>query len=108
MNSTFIENEANFDGGAFKWYGITPKFFEYHNTFINNSAIYGPDNASFASRLQIEIYDILNNKTHPIYSSLNSLDMPFIPNVAVGKNMDYDIKVKVLDFDENIVHSAQG
>ena len=51
----FDSNKANFEGGAIKWNMVEPLIYK-DNIFINNSAIYGDNNAAFPYKIEIEYF----------------------------------------------------
>lgn len=54
-NNTFKNNEATVGGAIYIAFISSINFnFIWENTFINNKAEYGPNYASYASRLQIQ------------------------------------------------------
>ena len=68
QNNDFIGNVAEIKGGAITWQHSPSEFI--NNTFLNNSAVYGPNIASYAVKLkpltadkQIKAY--LNDTMHP-------------------------------------------
>lgn len=105
----FIRNKARLDGGAFKWYGKVPNFASLNNLYDKNDALYGVNNASFPTKLSLEIYNKTNKSDLKlIYSSFTSNKICIIPGVSVGNQIDYDIIVKILDIDDNVVSSVDG
>ena len=97
------------DGGAFKWYGRSPNFTELNNFYDKNDALYGLNNASFPAKISMEIYNNTNKSDLKlIYSSFTSEKIGIIPEVSVGNQIDYDLLVKILDIDDNIVSSVDG
>ena len=53
IDTVFTNNYAEKDGGGIKWNNIQP--FILNSTFLNNTAIYGKDKASFPARLRLII-----------------------------------------------------
>jgi hypothetical protein len=46
-----VGNTAETEGGAIKFNGVAPIFYEDSNIFIKNKALYGPNIASYAVKI---------------------------------------------------------
>ena len=85
-NSTFSNNVAEVSGGGIMYNLYRPSFS--YLTFINNSALYGPDIGSYAIKLEIE------NSTQNII---------YLNNATSGK-VSQTFKVKILDYDNQVMN----
>lgn len=93
-NSEFTNNSSPFEGGAVQWVDVQPLI--YNVTFINNTAKYGGDLASYPVALKIYDYDNL---------LLKNSDLPVI---ASGQSADVILYVALVDHYGNIVTSRSG
>ena len=106
FNNIFISNEASEEGGAIKWSSSKP-FIDISNIFVENTAQYGDDLASFPIKLRLIVY------TDKTMSSLvfdsNSLNESLIlNNVSSGNPIQYVLLVQMVDVYENIVTINEG
>lgn len=69
----FLNNIAGIEGGAFKYVETPPVFLTKNNTFVGktNTAIYGPNYAAYAVKMQFKIYQ-------PLGDDINLAKMSFI------------------------------
>ena len=80
----FTNNTALDAGGAIKWDDVMPSNLT-NNTYLNNSAFYGPDIASYPINLiRIDSHNM-------------TLDDEPIENVASGLPANYTIRMELLD-----------
>lgn len=82
----FTNNTALIAGGAIKWDDVMPSNLA-NNTYLNNTAFYGSDIASYPINL------IRNNSL----SQNLTLDDEPIENVASGLPANYTIRMELLD-----------
>ncbi len=80
-----------------------------NNYFLNNSATYGNDKASYAIRLGLKVY-VLNNKKQLLYNSLIENKTQFtILNQIPGILMNISLEFLALDyFNQTVVSLNQG
>ncbi|CAG9331588.1 unnamed protein product [Blepharisma stoltei] len=91
-SNSFINNIASYNGGAISWDNSKP-FFD-NNHFENNSAIYGPDIASFPTMMIF-----LNNDTRSLQSKTMSKDRSILvlDNVASGQTNNPSLVFALVD-----------
>lgn len=111
--SNFVNNKALIEGGAIKWNDEKPYCF--NNTFINNSAIYGENIASFPLRMILNYFDkkefseskytapkkdeILLNKSEKIIT---------LTNISSGNSIPFVLEFILVDVYGKIVNLNQG
>lgn len=88
----FENNTALSEGGVLKWKEIQPSFNNV-NTYTNNNAIYGPINAAFPFRINLEYYPNQNS----ICLDGNSQCYIQIPNIASGNILDLKLRFAIKD-----------
>lgn len=112
-NNIFVNNSASIEGGCVKWNDEEPLF--ENNTFINNSAIYGENIASFPIRLILNFFYKNNfsdynysfpNKDENLWN--NSKLNIFLTNIGSGNSIPYVLEFIVLDVYGKIVNLDQG
>lgn len=90
--NTFENNIALLEGGVIKWKEIRPIFIN-NNTFSNNFAIYGPINAAFPFRINLEY--------HPTQKKicLEGVNQCYIQlsNIGSGNNLDLKLRFTIKD-----------
>jgi predicted outer membrane repeat protein len=83
-NSSFMSNSASTQGGGIYWTGSQPQLTNL--TYSNNSALYGPDIASFAYSMQL-------------LTSRRLADL----EVASGQSIDWSIQVALVDHYDQVI-----
>jgi len=73
-SNIFNSNVAFTEGGAVKWNDENPTFID--NTFLNNSALYGADIASFPIRIILKCWPSDDNE---------SISLPSIDDILWNK-----------------------
>ena len=104
-NNNFNSNEALIEGGAIKWIEIEPKIDNSSNLFYNNSAQYGPINAGFPFRIEMESTDLqtiicLNESSTSCYKQ--------IPDLSSGTSLNLSLIFSLKDFYNKTVSSINS
>lgn len=107
----FQENSAKIEGGAIKWSDEQPLII--NNTFLNNSALYGNDIASFPLRLILNVY--LRNQTkmipepnkNEVLKQNSSVNLK-LGNISSGNEIPYILQFLVVDVYGKIVNLDSG
>jgi len=81
----FNENSASVSGGAIKYDSLRPHMD--NNSFINNSAVYGPNIGSYPVRIKIKG---------------TNTDQIILNNVGSGVDEDLNIEMALYDYDNQI------
>ena len=107
----FINNNAYLEGGAFKWTARLP--MKINNTFINNSAKYGQDEASVPMDIMLKVYrnedsNISLGELKPIYSSYNSAERLRLNDLLSGENVNYTFQFEIVDYYKQTITTLDG
>ncbi|CAG9325081.1 unnamed protein product [Blepharisma stoltei] len=94
----FTRNKAINNGGAISWDSSNPVIID--NFFVNNSARYGPDIASYPFKL---IY--INTKRENQYLNSPSSSMPTISGIAPGQKSEQPITCAIVDHYDQIIYT---
>ncbi|CAI2373025.1 unnamed protein product [Moneuplotes crassus] len=86
-NVTFTNNSASVQGGAIYYNLIRPKIF--NSTFINNSAQYGPDLASYPVKMKMK-----NDSDSQIH----------LTGIGSGVVISAPVKLALLDYDNQVMN----
>ena len=111
MRNSFIENKAKLDGGAIK---RTNRFItKINNIFINNTAKYGPDEASIPINIMLKVYKKTEGNealkdSQPIYSSYNNSERLHLYELNSGEFLSYIFHFDVVDHYDQIVTTLDG
>ena len=86
-NNVFNSNQAYSEGGAIKWIEVEP-VIPKSNIFYNNSALYGPINAAFPFRIELEynLFSInvcLNGSLTYCYPQISDLSSGSALNISL-------------------------
>lgn len=103
MGNTFTNNHAFSEGGAIKWKEVEPFLWD-NNNFINNSAIYGNNDAAFPFRIEMEI----NNSKEQICFNQSKDCISIISNVGSGSPLNISFKFIVKDIYNQTIESLTG
>ena len=115
-NVTFELNSALLEGGALKYTYKHPEFQDV--VFAKNSALYGPNYASYAIRIVFKIFNPKNGylfcfftvnlfKASEIYfDSSSDKSLFFFNNAASGQELDKSIRLVLIDEDNQEILSA--
>ena len=115
-DNVFENNTAKIDGGAIMWSDESPDLC--NNTFINNSAIYGENIASFPIRIILNIYNgtsddgsnsnvIFPQKDDILWNNTRET-MLLLDNISSGNIIPYVLQFQVLDTYGKIVNLDNG
>ena len=85
IDVNFNENSASVSGGAIKYDSLRPHMD--NNSFINNSAVYGPNIGSYPVRIKIKG---------------TNTDQIILNNVGSGVDEDLNIEMALYDYDNQI------
>ena len=112
FNNTFSSNKATIEGGAIKWNDEMPVFL--NNKFVNNSAIYGENIASFPIRIITKIYDSNDPNITIEFPKINEILWPnnysnlTMPNISSGNYVPYILQFLILDVYGKIMNLDGG
>lgn len=111
LNNIFEENTAKLEGGAIKRKARNIK--KISNTFINNSAVYGPDEASIPVRIMLKVYkkQEANHATKdekPIYSSYFNSERLRLTDLNSGDDLNLTFYFYVVDYYNETVATLDG
>ena len=105
-----MNNSAYIEGGAIKWNNEEPLFF--NNSFVNNSATYGSDVASFPTRIILKIYNNSDNIAIPDKNEIlwpqSNHEITILNNVSSGNTVQYTLQFILLDTYGKIVNLDIG
>lgn len=111
--SNFVNNKAIIEGGAIKWNDEKPYFF--NNTFINNSAIYGEDIASFPLRMILNYFnkkDFSQSTYTPPKKDeilwIKSEKIITLANISSGNSIPFVLQFILLDAYGKIMNLNEG
>lgn len=80
-----------------------------NNYFLNNFAIYGEDEASYAIRMEIEVFEYKNNRGKILrYSTFENSQRIILNQICPGNIMQYELIFYLVDHYDKIVKSVQG
>lgn len=105
-NNKFMTNIAKIEGGAIKWSENKP-IIEEDNVFINNSAIYGKDIASYPIRMIVEFYNKTNSDKDVSATKFTNNNL-VLENIVTGVEIPYDLTIKIVDSYNKIVNLDGG
>ena len=94
MDSTFIGNTAVRQGGALNYNYVRPSF--RNNLYQNNSALYGPDIASYPVKIKL-----VNSTQDEVYLNNVGSGITYPQTLHLGL-YDYDDQIMVLDSSDQI------
>ena len=111
IDNIFVNNSAEIEGGAIKWSDEMPYFL--NNTYINNSAIYGKNIASFPIRIILNVYNKTSqnkvnlSRIEAILWSINRTNIP-LSDISSGNSIPYILQFELLDVYGKIVNLNEG
>ena len=111
IDNIFMNNSAGLEGGAIKWSDEMPYFL--NNTYMNNSAIYGEDIASFPIRIILSIYNktlvksVNLSRTDAILWAVNRSNIS-LQNISSGNSIAYILHFEILDVYGKIMNLDGG
>lgn len=107
----FKNNYAEIEGGAIKWNDEKPELL--NNTFLNNSAIYGKDVASFPIRIIVKSY-LYREEKQIFLPKMDEVLWPFdnnssiFNNISTGNSIPYILQIIYLDTYGKIYNLIEG
>lgn len=103
--NVFEKNQGYIEGGGIKWDKTIP-IINFNNKFINNTALYGNDIASYPIKMKVFIIKDKEKKSL-MYFLGNETNSKFIllPNIVSGETLPFDIYLELIDHYNMVVSS---
>ena len=103
MGNTFDNNMAYSEGGAIKWNEVEP-IIDSDNIFTNNSASYGPINAGFPFRIEMEFTSL----SQTICLNESNSCYPQIMDISSGSSLNFTLSFLIKDIYNTTVTSLDS
>ena len=101
--NTFDNNVAESEGGSIKWIGVEP-IIDSDNIFTNNSASYGPINAGFPFRIEMEFTSL----SQTICLKESNSCYPQIMDISSGSSLNFTLSFLIKDIYNTTVTSLNS